>query len=217
MTLWTSLVVLQGTWVPWSGRIPRAAEQLSLCTVNYWACALELGVQLLSPCTAATKGRGPGAWAPPGEATAMGSPRAATKSSSRLPRLENTCMQQQRPSTAKNKYFLKSDFYIQKNSNNGQYSATHFSQGFSDHPWLNGFRIKHKWTLPYSSHKNVTEINQLVIGLAKNVHSGFSMWPKNLHELFGQPNTFRISLGWLKRGQWNESAFTSEVLLYIRK
>ena len=115
MTLWTSLVVLQGTWVPWSGRIPHAAEQLSLCTVNYWACALELGVQLLSPCTAATKGRGPGAWAPPGEATAMGSPRAATKSSSRLPRLENTCMQQQRPSTAKNKYFLKSDFTSKKN------------------------------------------------------------------------------------------------------
>ena len=70
---------------PWSGKIPQAAEQLS-------------------PCSTATEARAPRARAPQlREATAMRSPRTATKSSPRSPQLEKARAQQRRPNAAKNK------------------------------------------------------------------------------------------------------------------
>ena len=77
---------------PWSGKIPHASEQLSPCATttesachNYW-----------SPCT----------WSPCSatrEATAVRSPRTATKRSPRSPQLEKAHTQQRRPNAAKNK------------------------------------------------------------------------------------------------------------------
>ena len=58
---------MQETWFnPWSGKIPHAVEQLSLCTTStepvhhkYWACA----PQVLSPCAATAEAHVPGAHA----------------------------------------------------------------------------------------------------------------------------------------------------------
>ena len=96
---------------------------------NYWACALEptshnywspyaleptlqllkpahsraCVLQLLSLSAATTEAHVPRARAPQREATAMRSPRTATKSSPRSPQLEKACAQQRRPKAAKKK------------------------------------------------------------------------------------------------------------------
>ena len=82
---------------PRSGKIPHAAEQLSPRTTttepachNYW-----------SLCATTTEARAPRTHAPQQEATAMRSPRTATKSSPRSPQLEKARAQQLRPNAAK--------------------------------------------------------------------------------------------------------------------
>ena len=57
---------------PWSRKIPHALKQLSLCTPNYWACALEPMPQLLTP-------KGHRAPAPQWEATTTESPFTASR------------------------------------------------------------------------------------------------------------------------------------------
>ena len=103
---WASLVVqwiriclpMQGTWV-WSlvQEDPSCRGATKPVRHNYWACALEpASHNCWSPC----------AWSPCSttrEATAMRSPRTATKSSPRSLQLEKAHMQQWRPNTAKNK------------------------------------------------------------------------------------------------------------------
>ena len=79
---------------------------------------LSLQLQLLSPCATTTEARVPRAHAPQREATAMRSPRTATKSSPHSPQLEKAHAQQQRPNVAKNKFIgKKKDF--QKNKISG--------------------------------------------------------------------------------------------------
>ena len=71
---------------------------------NCWACALEpASHNYRSPCATTTEAHAPRARAPQREATAMRSPRTATKSSPRSLQLEKARAQQQRPNTAKNK------------------------------------------------------------------------------------------------------------------
>ena len=70
---------------PWSGKIPHAAGQLSLCTTNYSSlCAYSL-------CSTTR------------ETTAVRSLHMATKTSPHLPQLETAHTQQRRPSTAMTK------------------------------------------------------------------------------------------------------------------
>ena len=94
---WESAYQCRGRWFdPWSGKIPHAEEQLSPCATttgpvshNYWSpCAW-------SPCSATR------------EATAMRSPRTATKSSPSSLQLKKARAQQQRPNAAKSKYINK--------------------------------------------------------------------------------------------------------------
>ena len=92
---------------PWSGKIPHAVEQLSLCTTtteperhNYW-----------SPCTTTTEAHAPQLLKPAyprafalqkREATTMRSLRTSTKCNPCSSQLEKACTQQWRPNTAKN-------------------------------------------------------------------------------------------------------------------
>ena len=83
----------------WSGKIPPAVEQLSLCATttepmshNYWAhVPWLLKPTHLEPCSATR------------EATAMSSLCTSMKSSPHSPQLEKARVQQQRPNAAKNK------------------------------------------------------------------------------------------------------------------
>ena len=71
---------------------------------NYWACALEPASRnYWSLRAATTEACAPRARAPQQEATAMRSPRTATKSSPCSPQLEKARVQQRRPNSAKNK------------------------------------------------------------------------------------------------------------------
>ena len=90
---------VHGTWFyPWSGKIPRATEQLSTCTTTTDART----PQLLSLCAAATEAHAPRAHAPQQEKPPQCESLAtARKSSPRSPQLEKACMQQQKPNTAK--------------------------------------------------------------------------------------------------------------------
>ena len=49
---------------PWSGKIPHAVEQLSLCAKLLSLCSRACAPQLLSPCATTTEARAPGARAP---------------------------------------------------------------------------------------------------------------------------------------------------------
>ena len=69
---------------PWSGRIPHAAGQLGQCTMT---------TEVFGPWSLCSTAR---------EASAGSSPHTALESSSCLPQLEKACLQQRRPSTAKN-------------------------------------------------------------------------------------------------------------------
>ena len=111
---WTSLVAqwlricmpMQGTRV-WAlvRENPTCRGTTNPMRHNYWACALEPAShnywahvpQLLKPMH--SRARAP----QQREATAMRSPRTATKHSPRSPQLERARAQQQRPNTAKNK------------------------------------------------------------------------------------------------------------------
>ena len=73
---------------PWSGKIPHALAQLSLCATT-------------------TKDHAPrGPSSSTREATAKRNTHAAVKSSPHLPQLEKACLQQWRPSIAKKRYFF---------------------------------------------------------------------------------------------------------------
>ena len=75
------------------------AREPQLLSLHSRACE----PQLLSPRAATTEARVPGARAPQQEKPLQRSPHTARKSSPRLLQLEKACVQQQRPSVAKNK------------------------------------------------------------------------------------------------------------------
>ena len=82
----------------------RAPQLLRLCSR---ACE----PQLLSPHATTTEAHVPGACAPQREATAMGSPRTATKSDLCSPQLGKAHAQQRRPNAANNKSINKFIFF----------------------------------------------------------------------------------------------------------
>ena len=99
----TICLPMQGTWVKTlvredptcRGATKPVRHNYQACAVeptshNYWACAPQL-LKPASPCSATR------------EATAVRSPRTATKSSPRSPQLEKAHAQQRRPNAAKNK------------------------------------------------------------------------------------------------------------------
>ena len=88
---------------PWSGKIPRGAEQLSPCTTTAAANALKGPHDSATGATCPnyrrlhTKSR----YFTTGKATAMRSMHTAMKNSPHSPPLEKVCLEQQRSSTAK--------------------------------------------------------------------------------------------------------------------
>ena len=88
---------------PWSRKIPHALKQLSPCT-TISLCSRAWEPQVLSPCAPTTEGLPPdNRCSAAREATTMRSPHTSTREQSSLSATREKPMQQQRPSTAKNK------------------------------------------------------------------------------------------------------------------
>ena len=144
---------------PWSGKIPHTTEQLSPCATttepalqspgpaNHWAHALTCqSLCALSLCSATR------------EASTTRSPRAAAKSSPRLPQLEKAHVQRWRPSTAKKKfqkYHKKVDWkgslnYIWRRRGQewglkGRQPDQYLFKQLSHQPWFEAWSVNYSW------------------------------------------------------------------------
>ena len=95
----------------WSWKIPNATGQLSQCTTTTEICSRAGDAQLLSPYATTTEACVPQSLCSTRDATTMRNLPPQLESSPSSQQLAKVCTQQQRPSAAKNKYFL-SDLWV---------------------------------------------------------------------------------------------------------